>query len=347
MPPPMPDRGRPAAAKPAAPASMPPVVTPARTVAITAAKASAAPPASAPRRRRSFTGESRAVAEKSRTTTELAQPVQERNENHEGSRPPARGPQRPRRRTLDETTTAPQMPAAADPATVFDDEDTRVLRNKPDGGIEDIIERSFERRSAGHDGEVEEKEQEEEPDAVTIVPRSARATLPHENGATPVVAFTPAHVAEPAPAREPAVTTEAPEAAVAAVAPAPAAQLTEHPTDDLMSDDGPISGPPSQKTKVWTQVPDMSQGEPSTERPPSSPDVEPPRRAAPAPQPPKRLDTLPALRVAVLATAVPGDVRLIALGTHDEAPPGAAIAVLVPLSAADGEAVARLFKGLE
>jgi hypothetical protein len=57
----------------------------------------------------------------------------------------------------------------------------------------------------------------------------------------------------------------------------------------------------------------------------------------------KRLDTLPALRVAVLGTGVAGEVRLISLDAGDEPPPGAALAVLVPMSGADGEAVARLF----
>jgi hypothetical protein len=40
-------------------------------------------------------------------------------------------------------------------------------------------------------------------------------------------------------------------------------------------------------------------------------------------------------------------VRLIALEGNDDAPPGAALAVLVPLSAVDGEAVAKLFRGVE
>ncbi len=62
---------------------------------------------------------------------------------------------------------------------------------------------------------------------------------------------------------------------------------------------------------------------------------------------PKRVETIPALRVAVLATTTPGEVRLIALGISDEAPPGAALAVLVPLSVAAGESVARRFGGHE
>jgi hypothetical protein len=59
------------------------------------------------------------------------------------------------------------------------------------------------------------------------------------------------------------------------------------------------------------------------------------------------VETLPTLRVAVLATAAPGEVRLIALREADDAPPGAALALLVPLSAGDGESVTRLFRGGE
>jgi hypothetical protein len=57
--------------------------------------------------------------------------------------------------------------------------------------------------------------------------------------------------------------------------------------------------------------------------------------------------TLPTLRVAVLATSTAGEVRLIALAEADEAPPGAALALLVPLSAGDGDSVTRLFRGGE
>jgi hypothetical protein len=78
---------------------------------------------------------------------------------------------------------------------------------------------------------------------------------------------------------------------------------------------------------------------PQTERPPSMIEVQPEAR--------KRLDTLPSLRVAVLGTGVAGEVRLITLNTGDEPPPGAALAVLVPLSSADGEAVARLFGAVD
>jgi hypothetical protein len=101
-----------------------------------------------------------------------------------------------------------------------------------------------------------------------------------------------------------------------------------------------LSGPASVKTMVWAQAPDMDGAGPAQAA-----------LAAKAPQPapsaPRRVGTIAALRVAVLATSAPGEVRLIALDTADEPPPGAALAVLVPLSAADGDSVSRLFGGLE
>jgi hypothetical protein len=45
----------------------------------------------------------------------------------------------------------------------------------------------------------------------------------------------------------------------------------------------------------------------------------------------------------VLATTTPGEVRLITLDPRDDPPPGAAIALLVPLSAGDGDAITKLF----
>lgn len=55
-----------------------------------------------------------------------------------------------------------------------------------------------------------------------------------------------------------------------------------------------------------------------------------------------RFASLRAIRVAVLANDM-GEARLIPLDTEGEAPPGAALAVLVPLTSADSEAIARLF----
>jgi hypothetical protein len=66
-----------------------------------------------------------------------------------------------------------------------------------------------------------------------------------------------------------------------------------------------------------------------------------------APESPRKLDTLPSLRVAVLATGIAGEVRLISLDATEVPPPGAALAVLVPLSAADGDAISRLFRAID
>jgi hypothetical protein len=53
--------------------------------------------------------------------------------------------------------------------------------------------------------------------------------------------------------------------------------------------------------------------------------------------------TLPALRVAVIATGGAGQVRVVALDGASP-PPGAAAAILVPLSEADGATLAKLFR---
>jgi hypothetical protein len=103
-------------------------------------------------------------------------------------------------------------------------------------------------------------------------------------------------------------------------APAPAPDPARDFTDE-------ITRPGSQSTSAWAQAPDT------------------PAPIATSPAPQRPLTTLPSLRVAVLGTSVPGEVRLITLGAGDEPPPGAALAVLVPLSPADGEAVTRLFRG--
>jgi hypothetical protein len=57
------------------------------------------------------------------------------------------------------------------------------------------------------------------------------------------------------------------------------------------------------------------------------------------------LEPLAAVRVAVLGTSVPGEVRLVPLDSRTEPPTGAAAAILVPLTVGDGEAIARLFSG--
>src|SRR6185503_18065888 len=56
-----------------------------------------------------------------------------------------------------------------------------------------------------------------------------------------------------------------------------------------------------------------------------------------------RLTTLPALRVAVMSAGVPGDVRIMPLDGTAGPPPGAAVALLVPVTLADGDEIAKLF----
>ena len=60
----------------------------------------------------------------------------------------------------------------------------------------------------------------------------------------------------------------------------------------------------------------------------------------------RRFAPLLAHRVAVMASRTPGELRLVPFDVGTP-PPGAAIAVLVPLGAADGDALAQLFGSLE
>ncbi len=285
------------------PAAAAPVVPPARSVSITTAKPAAAPEAAPPKRRRSFTGESRA-GERTRTET-------------------GRATHRTRKRTLDGDTTVRQAALApaepSEPSAVFDDldEDTRVLQNRPGGGHDDLAAKA--------------REAMQEKAAASAVPRPPNSEPSRDEPATE-----PKPAAGPGHARRAPVYDEPAHAARAHAAHAPHAAATA-PVDDPTDAAEPSSGPASQNTKVWTQLPDMSAAGPVTERP---------AKGAPAAvQPSKKLDTLPAIRVAALATSIPGEVRLIALEGNDDAPPGAALAVLVPLTAADGEALARLFRG--
>ena len=61
----------------------------------------------------------------------------------------------------------------------------------------------------------------------------------------------------------------------------------------------------------------------------------------------RRFAPLLAHRVAVVASSTPGELRLVPLGTSIAPPVSAAIARLVPLSAADDDIVARLLGSLE
>ena len=215
------------------------------------------------------------------------------------------------------------MPPATDPSSIFDDldEDTRVLHNKPGGGTDDLIDKAFERLRTGNGASAHAEE----------TPKA-----PVSMGDTPMPPVTMGDTPKPSAAKP------------ASPAPSQPAASRRPPVHDEATSDGPDSAPPSGQTSVWTQLPDMESAGPATERPASIPDAET-RNAAPAAAraPKKRPEPLPALRVAVLATSVPGEVRLIALDPADEPPPGAAVAMLVPLTAADGESVTRLFGGLE
>lgn len=59
------------------------------------------------------------------------------------------------------------------------------------------------------------------------------------------------------------------------------------------------------------------------------------------------LPTLPAMRVAVMSTGIPGEARIMPLELAAAPPPGAAVAILVPVTAADGDEVTKLFGALE
>ena len=61
----------------------------------------------------------------------------------------------------------------------------------------------------------------------------------------------------------------------------------------------------------------------------------------------RRFAPLFAHRIAVVASSTPGELRLVPLDTSRAPPTGAAIALLVPLSAADDDIVARLLGSLE
>jgi hypothetical protein len=62
--------------------------------------------------------------------------------------------------------------------------------------------------------------------------------------------------------------------------------------------------------------------------------------------PAQRFSTLPSLRIAVMSAGAPGEVRVIPLEDAAAPPPGAAVAILVPATAADGDEVAKLFGSL-
>jgi hypothetical protein len=231
--------------------------------------------------------------------------------------------------------TAPKQ----DANTIFDDldEDTRVLRGKGDGGIEDVVEAAREKlRLEGHeDGVLTRSFTMDSP----TLPLGARVepVRPPPDGRHPEGAVAEFRGSAEARAPQHTVAGIGPAAAVAHAAPL-AARPAHAPTED---------GASAKETRVLTPA-ELDAVGPVTERPSRVPPkslVTP--VAVQAAATPRQIGTVPAVRVAVLATDVPGEVRLIALHDGDDAPPGAALALLVPLTAGDGESVSRLFRGGE
>lgn len=103
--------------------------------------------------------------------------------------------------------------------------------------------------------------------------------------------------------------------------------------DDISSDDatGPMSAPPS--NAMWT-APDRS----ALLAGPDTLGTEiTSRKFAP----------LLAHRVAVMASRTPGELRIVPFDATGAPPVGAAVAMLVPLSAVDDDVMVRLFGSLE
>lgn len=280
-----------------------------RPVAISSAKAPV-PQAIAPKRRRSFTGEPR-PADKPR-----AGAAAEGARRHPAAQPqqPAQPTRRRRTHTDEDVHSRQTTPAAEKLASIWDDldEDTRVINGGSKPGGDEIDQALARLRGA--------------PAPVASPPAQPVARME----------------ARPASAIMLPPAAEEPQDNPFAV-PEPTMVMRRHGSsihDELTSDGSRMDAPSISATAPGFRggYGDVAGG-PATERPPSMIDA--------GPAAPKRLDTLPALRVAVLATSVVGEVRLISLDAGDEPPPGAALAVLVPLSGADGEALARLFGATE
>ena len=204
-------------------------------------------------------------------------------------------------------------------APIFDEdvEDTRILSTKPDAVADD------DGRHAASD------ESGSRPRPPVEGHDRQQAGVPAEpadpGGEEPTT--TPARVRMAAPSDE--------ESAPMGETPKPPAQPAHGA--------GQYNGVAATHAQAWAPPSDVDGTGPETDPPTLIPRDGGLRRARTTP----RLETLPALRVAVVASGVPGEVRLVALHATDEAPPGAALAMLVPLSAVDGESVAKLFGGLE
>jgi hypothetical protein len=298
-------------APPPAPMRTPLQVTPpARPVAISSAKAPM-PQAIPPKRRRSFTGEPRPV-EKPRVDAARPRP------GAPVSQPAATSPQKHHRRkthTDDDAHSRQTTPAADKLSSIWDDldEDTRVINGRPGG---DEIDQALARLRGA-------------PAPVTATPPAAPALTPAPAPVAPgprgQSRAAGSLLIPPAPVDADDNPFGAPEPTM--VMHRSSASIHEELTSDGSRFEATAAGAPA------------SEGGPATERPPSL--IQGGTAA------PRRLDTLPSVRVAVLGTSVPGEVRLISLDAGDEPPPGAALAVLVPLSSADGDALARLFSATE
>ena len=110
--------------------------------------------------------------------------------------------------------------------------------------------------------------------------------------------------------------------------------LHARPIDDVPPDDqtGPISAPERTAVTRWTDAERAALM--------AAPDTQAPETTS------RRFAPLLAHRVAVVAGRA-GEIRLVPLDASGAPPIGAAIALLVPLSAADGDVVAQLFGSLE
>jgi hypothetical protein len=267
----------------------------------------------------------------------------------------------PRAERAEEPVKAPSKP---DFSSIFDDldEDTRVLQHQP-GAVVDVIDQAFERlQGLAPPPSAPSRAQ---PLAEPVAPPSEpRAAIPTAIGLAPSPDPTnPSSATEPSTLRGGAQREGKDESSAAA---ASKASQESGPVDDAThpQDASPRrvpAPPPSQPTGVWTPPADMETQGPVTERPAArelrsvpSPGVVVASSATAhrtvahvAPSPARRVDSAPSVRVALLATTTPGEVRVIPLNVGDEAPPGAAIAWLVPFTPAEGEPILKLFRGGE
>ncbi|APR77354.1 putative tellurium resistance protein [Minicystis rosea] len=315
---------RPAPTRPIVPAA------PAAQVAINAAKAPA-PQAIPPKRRRSFTGEPRptekprADGRKAAGAPAVAQTHRRRrtHADDELHQPPVPPPPPPPR--------GPEATPVSSKPNIWDDldEDTRVISGKPTGDGDEVEQALARLRNA--------------PAPIDSPPVASVAPVASVTSSAPPVA---AYTAPVQSATQPA----------ASVTPAPGSVTSRERSRTglhdgrsvpslLATDESSFGGP--EPTTIMRRAVSIHD-EPTTDGTRANgAGVAAPSIAGAEAGARKRLDTLPSLRVAVLATGVAGEVRLISLDAGDEPPPGAALAVLVPLSSADGEAVARLFGAIE